>query len=311
MIIGVFLYAEKGEIKMTNANENPVNVGTENVGITGEELFEKFDGTNFDELNEMLNQSQEPADIDNEEATETVPNETQQETVETEAEDNNTETSNSQENPVQEERKFTQKDVDYFLGKKTSKLQNKFTSLLDDLSVLLGVDKNNVVNTVRRQVMEREATEKGVEDTEAYVHQRELEEENETLKQQAYEREYFNAKIRNLRGQSEKLGVDFIKLSENEEFVNAVNMFYSNPKTMDKAIELAYHSIFFDELITQTAQSERDKVISTVKAGQNRMVEGARETTNGSSVKIDISKMNEDEIAKLAERVANGEKIVL
>lgn len=296
---------------MTNANETPVNVGTENAGITGEELFEKFDGTNFDELNEMLESRQEPADIDNDEGNENVPDETQPATVEPEAEDNNSETSNPQENPVQEERKFTQKDVDYFLGKKTSKLQNKFTSLLDDLSVLLGVDKNNVASTIRRQVMEREANAKGIEDTDAYVHQRELEEENETLKQQAYEREYFNAKIQSLQEQSEKLGVDFIKLSQNEEFVDAVNMFYSNPKTKDNAIKLAHRSVFFDELIEQTAQSERDKVISTVKAGQNRMVEGAQQTTNGSSAKIDISKMNEDEIAKLAERVANGEKIVL
>ena len=296
---------------MTNANETPVNVGTENAGITGEELFEKFDGTNFDELNEMLESRQEPADIDNDEGGENVPDETQPATVEPEAEDNNSETSNSQETPVQEERKFTQKDVDYFLGKKTSKLQNKFTSLLDDLSVLLGVDKNNVASTIRRQVMEREANAKGIEDTDAYVHQRELEEENETLKQQAYEREYFNAKIQFLQEQSEKLGVDFIKLSQNEEFVDAVNMFYSNPKTKDNAIKLAHRSVFFDELIEQTAQSERDKVISTVKAGQNRMVEGAQQTPSGSSAKIDISKMNEDEIAKLAERVANGEKIVL
>ncbi len=296
---------------MTNANETPVNVGTENAGITGEELFEKFDGTNFDELNEMLEARQEPADIDNDEGIENVPDETQPATVEPEAEDNNSETSNSQENPVQDERKFTQKDVDYFLGKKTSKLQNKFTSLLDDLSVLLGVDKNNVASTIRRQVMEREANAKGIEDTDAYVHQRELEEENETLKQQAYEREYFNAKIQSLQEQSEKLGVDFIKLSQNEEFVDAVNMFYSNPKTKDNAIKLAHRSVFFDELIEQTAQSERDKVISTVKAGQNRMVEGAQQTPSGSSAKIDISKMNEDEIAKLAERVANGEKIVL
>ena len=296
---------------MTNANETPVNVGTENAGITGEELFEKFDGTNFDELNEMLESRQEPADIDNDEGSENVPDETQPATVEPEAEDNNSETSNPQENPVQEERKFTQKDVDYFLGKKTSKLQNKFTSLLDDLSVLLGVDKNNVASTIRRQVMEREANAKGIEDTDAYVHQRELEEENETLKQQVYEREYFNAKIQSLQEQSEKLGVDFIKLSQNEEFVDAVNMFYSNPKTKDNAIKLAHRSVFFDELIEQTAQSERDKVISTVKAGQNRMVEGAQQTPSGSSAKIDISKMNEDEIAKLAERVANGEKIVL
>ena len=296
---------------MTNANETPVNVGTENAGITGEELFEKFDGTNFDELNEMLESRQEPADIDNDEGGENVPDETQPATVEPEAEDNNSETSNSQETPVQEERKFTQKDVDYFLGKKTSKLQNKFTSLLDDLSVLLGVDKNNVASTIRRQVMEREANAKGIEDTDAYVHQRELEEENETLKQQAYEREYFNTKIQSLQEQSEKLGVDFIKLSQNEEFVDAVNMFYSNPKTKDNAIKLAHRSVFFDELIEQTAQSERDKVISTVKAGQNRMVEGAQQTPSGSSAKIDISKMNEDEIAKLAERVANGEKIVL
>ncbi len=181
MITGVFLYAEKGEIKMTNANETPVNVGTENAGITGEELFEKFDGTNFDELNEMLEARQEPADIDDDKGIENVPDATQPATVEPEAEDNNSETSNSQETPVQEERKFTQKDVDYFLGKKTSKLQNKFTSLLDDLSVLLGVDKNNVASTIRRQVMEREANAKGIEDTDAYVHQRELEEENETL----------------------------------------------------------------------------------------------------------------------------------
>lgn len=302
---------------MTNANETPVNVGTENAGITGEELFEKFDGTNFDELNEMLESRQEPADIDNEEehytsSTEGVDSENAEGVpVTNEAEDNNSDTSNSQETPVQDERKFTQKDVDYFLGKKTSRIQNKYSSLVSDLSELMGIDKDNVVNAVRRQLMEREANEKGVEDTESYVHQKELEEENQTLKQQAWEREYFNAKIQSLQEQSEKLGVDFRKLSENEEFVNAVNMFYSNPKTKDKSIELAYHSIFFDDLIMQKAQSERDKVISTVKAGQNRMVEGARETTNGSSAKIDISKMNEDEIAKLAERVANGEKIVL
>lgn len=298
---------------MTNANETPVNVGTENTGITGEELFEKFDGTNYDELNQMLESSQEAADIDDGENIDDVPSETepQNDPEEKEAGDNINKASNSQDKPVQSEKKFTQKDVDYFLGKKTRDMQSKHTALLDDLSVLLGVDKTEVVNTVRRQIMEREAAENGAENIESYVHQKELENENETLKRQAFERDYFNAKIQSLTEQSDKLGVDFIKLSENEEFVNAVNMFYENPNTKDKAIKLAYRSVFFDELIKKNVQDERDKVISTVKAGQNRMVEGARETGNGSSAKIDIAKMNDDEIAKLAERVANGEKIVL
>ena len=298
---------------MTNANDTPANVGAENTGITGDELFEKFDGTNYDELNQMLAASQEAADTDD--ASSGEESCTQAENAEQVAEGDNSDATSSQveEKPVQSEneKKFSQKDVDYFLGKKTSKLQGKFTSLIDDLAVLMGVDKSDVVNTVRRQVMEREASDKGVVDTDSYVRQRELEEENEQLRRRDYEREYFNEKITSLQQQSDRLGVDFLKLSENEEFVNAVNLFYSNEGTRNRAIELAYHGLYFDELLSQRAQDERSKIISTVEAGQSRMVEGARETVGASAAKIDVSKMNDDEIAKMAERAMAGEKIIL
>ena len=71
----------------------------------------------------------------------------------------------------------------------------------------------------------------------------------------------------------------------------------------------AYDSLHFDELIKKQTTKAKKNVIDNVKAKGTRISENATKRTKAASIKIDPSKMTDEQLADLEERAARGERI--
>lgn len=293
----------------------------ENTGsLSGEELFEKYEsGASIEELNEMLANS-EPEESEEESGEEeNTPQDGAEETPEAgeEAHDGAEETQETaQAENRKEERLFTQKDVDYLIGKKTSEDRRRHSALVDDLSSVLGVERSDVPNAVRRLRLEREAEEQGIQDKELYAKKKELEEQNAQL-QQAQQAEA--ARQQFLRDVDQQVteatksipGFDMGEAVENNRFTTMLDALYKSESTRDNAVELAYRAVFFDRAVQEVEHKAREQVIASVKSGQTRIGEGAAKAGSGAAARIEIDKLNDDQIADIADRVMRGEKITI
>ena len=291
------------EVNTGAVQETAVDAGAASTPITGEELYEKYEnGASIEDLNEMLergvSEESDNAETNNSSDVESGA-EKQEQQVETA----------TPEEPVQKERMYTQKDFDRVIGRRVGEEQRKQAALLEDLAAVLGVEKDKVAETVRRQRLEAEAEAQGVQDKELYARARQLEQQQAEFQRQQAANAAFQQKIADLQQQGKAAGVDIVELSGNDAFVGMVNNLYRDPATRENAVKLAYHAVFFDDVVKQAAEAEREKVISTVKAGQMRVDEGAAGNTAGAASKVDVKKLSDDQIAKIAEQVLNGERI--
>lgn len=287
--------------------ETAADTGAAEQPITGDELYEKYEnGASIEELNAMLDggMEKEPDGAEPEQSPEDGAKET----------DAAQETTATPEQPVQQqqkqERTFTQKDVDYFIGKRIGEEQRKQAGLLDDLAAILGVESGKVAEAIHRQRLEAEAESKGIQDKELYARAKQLEQQQAEMQRQQAENAAFRSKIADLQQQGKASGVDIVALSQNDAFVGMVNSLYRDPATRGNAVKLAYNAVFFDDVVKKAAETEREKVISTVRAGQLRVEEGASGGSAGAASKVDVARLSDDQIAKIAEQVMNGEKIV-
>ena len=289
------------EVNTGAVQETAVDAGAASAPITGEELYEKYEnGASIEELNGMIERgvpgeqgNAEPEQPSHEDA---VTPEQQAETA-------------TPEETAPKERMYTQKDFDRVIGRRVGEEQRKQAALLEDLAAVLGVEKDKVAETVRRQRLEAEAEAQGVQDKELYARARQLEQQQAEFQRQQAANAAFQQKIADLQQQGKAAGVDIVELSGNDAFVGMVNNLYRDPATRENAVKLAYHAVFFDDVVKQAAEAEREKVISTVKAGQMRVDEGAAGNTAGAASKVDVKKLSDDQIAKIAEQVLNGERI--
>ena len=287
--------------------------------VSGETLFEQYEnGASVDALNELLAQNDSvsgdsPKDI---EAGVGEPNtgETELEGAENEGNTESRETVHEVTNGKKQERTFTQRDVDYMIGKKTSELTRKHSALLDDLSALLEVERDEVTNMVRRQRFEKDAESAGVIDKELYVKYKDAAEQlNKATRQHETEQRQarFYADINSQIAQFQKKvpTFDMNRAVDNEQFSRLLSRLYEDESVRDNALEMAYNAVFFDDMVRQVAQSERDKVISSVRSGQMRISEGAAQNAGGAAVKLNVGKMTDEQIAEMAARALNGEQI--
>lgn len=276
--------------------------------ISGEALFERFEnGETIDELNETLAQAEE--DTEKEPANTDVGQE--KATIQDEGEDAGEDTRETvQKKEEARQRTFTQRDVDYMIGKKTSELARKHSKLLDNLSKIMGVSRDEVTSAVQKQLYESEAEAAGVADAELYAKNKALEEENTAQKQQMAQEQFYsdiNNQIAMLKKKAPRFNMD--SAVENGRFVRLVSTLYEDAETRGDALELAYNAVFFDEALKTAARVEREKVITSVRSGQTRISEGAAGSSSGATVKIDVGKLTDEQIAELASRAANGEHI--
>lgn len=331
------------EVNTGAVQDTAVDAGAASAPITGEELYEKYEnGASIEDLNEMLERgvSEESAPLsasgsDNEtragngshaiavgerERERSVNRE--QRTADGAETNNSSDVESGAEEPEQQqeeattqqeaapkERMYTQKDFDRVIGRRVGEEQRRQAALLEDLAAVLGVEKDKVAETVRRQRLEAEAEAQGVQDKELYARARQLEQQQAEFQRQQAANAAFQQKIADLQQQGKAAGVDIVELSSNDAFVGMVNNLYRDPATRENAVKLAYHAVFFDDVVKQAAEAEREKVISTVKAGQMRVDEGAAGNTAGAASKVDVGKLTDDQIADIVARAQNGEKI--
>ena len=285
--------------------------------VTGDTLFERYEaGASLEELNDLLeNSAEEEEGSHSEEDTGAAESESngaiQQESQPEGGAQQETARNSS---PDEGARKFTQKDVDYIIGKKTGEQARRHAALLDDLAAVLGVDRDKVTQEVRRQRYELEAEEKGISDKELYARSKQMERENAELLSRQREQESSRVFLDEIERQRLKMvsvmpDFDMAKAVENERFVNTLSALYQNPETKDSALELAWRAVYFSEETQKIAAREREKIISAVKSGQARATEGAAAPAAAASSKINVEKMTDEQIAELSQRILNGEKI--
>jgi hypothetical protein len=71
----------------------------------------------------------------------------------------------------------------------------------------------------------------------------------------------------------------------------------------------AYDALHIDELVKKQTAKAKKNVIDNVKAKGTRISENATKRTKAASIKLDPSKMTDEQLAELEERAARGERI--
>lgn len=71
----------------------------------------------------------------------------------------------------------------------------------------------------------------------------------------------------------------------------------------------AYDALHIDELVKKQTAKAKKSTLDNVKAKGTRISENATKRTKAASIKIDPSKMTDEQIAELEERAARGERI--
>lgn len=71
----------------------------------------------------------------------------------------------------------------------------------------------------------------------------------------------------------------------------------------------AYDALHIDELVKKQTAKAKKNVIDNMKAKGTRISENATKRTKAASIKLDPSKMTDEQIAELEERAARGERI--
>ncbi|MCI9626523.1 MAG: hypothetical protein HFI90_07045 [Clostridia bacterium] len=286
-------------MEITNAMTNEsVNVGAEAEpstgtagGVTGEDLFAQYEsGASIEDLNGLL--AREPAQ----------PEEQQEEAEPSAVEEP------VQEPEPQQERLFTQAEMNRIIGQRIREPQDKYSALLDDLEVVMGVDRSQAAEAVRQSRLEVEAQKQGVEDVELYAQKKQLEQQRDAMQQQ----QYYDQLANDMDRQRRAAGIDdttYDAMLDNPQFIATARSLYDNPVTRENALQTAYNALYFDDILKQRVKDEKEKIVSNIKAGQERVSEGAMQKSANASAKIDVSKLTDAQLEEYAERARSGEKI--
>ncbi len=164
-------------------------------------------------------------------------------------------------------------------------LKKKADELLDDIAYKRG--------TTKEQLKKQQEAELKIKQFEA-------------MQQEQQRQAFFNA----FNADCDKLAaldkeiygdIDRDKLMENRQFLSMLSS--------GVPFKQAYDALHFDTIIAKQTQKAKKTVLDDVKAKGTRIKENATKKSKAASVKIDISKMSDDELAELERRAENGEKI--
>lgn len=289
--------ATTNETAVTQAETEPTTA--QSGGMNGEDLFSRYEsGASIEELNGLLAQESARPEQQNE----TDPEENAAE----EAEEAPTEA--EPQTPQQTERTFTQAEVNRIIGQRIREPQDKYSALLDDLAVVLNVDRSQVAETARRQRLEAQAREKGIEDVELYAQKEQLEQQSRAMQEQQYYRQLAN----DMDTQRRNAGISdeqYRMMMDNPQFIVTAKNLYDNPNTRETALKTAYQAVYFDELLKARVAAEKEKLVDNIKAGRQRVTEGAMQKSANASAKIDVSKLTDAQLEEYIDRARRGETI--
>ena len=247
------------------------------------------------------------------------------------------------------ERKFTQAELDSFIGRARHKerdardrLQKDHDSLLSDIAGYFGVGTDRARDVLKDEMYKREAEEKGVDDSDTYARARRAEIELEQFKQniEAEKRQrYVNGFLSDVERQlgdfcKSNPDVDVVKVSNDENFNNLLKDLYVNPVTRDRCVEIAMGAfglkgqgggVLNPSAVQSTLGKESNsggssgvdssdadaKRAAAIEANRKRASESASTVQSGlKSQSIDYSKMTAKDFEELGKRAAKGEIIV-
>lgn len=251
-------------------------------------LFEEYEnGKDIDELNAIIENGAENAEA---------------------KEDNSEENKNI--GGAAEVQKPSEENTEVTKEEKTSQ-DNGDGALKSYLAKMLGCSENEVLDAVKKRGFELEAENAGVSDVDLFVKNKINEEELNRIKSErefeVFKKEYINditGQVNTIKESEPDFDMD--ALCENDDFVDAMNMFYKNGRTKEKAVLYAYNAVMFDKRL----QGEKDKILQSIKSGKMRPVEGANAVSENTDT-IDINNITDDMLESLEKRALNGEEIVL
>lgn len=251
-------------------------------------LFEEYEnGKDIDELNAIIENGAENAEV---------------------KEDNSEE--NKDIGGAAEVQKPSAENTEVTKEEKTSQ-DNGDGALKSYLAKMLGCSENEVLDAVKKRGFELEAENAGVSDVDLFVKNKINEEELNRIKSErefeVFKKEYINditGQVNTIKESEPDFDMD--ALCENDDFVDAMNMFYKNGRTKEKAVLYAYNAVMFDKRL----QGEKNKILQSIKSGKMRPVEGANAASENTDT-IDINNITDDMLENLEKRALNGEEIVL
>lgn len=291
---------EKLKLQLFAANDEEIDVPVD--GEQDDENVEDFEDDVVDE---------EVDDIDGDE--EDLPDDDDEEESEEEEGTEETEESGEEDKPFMV---FKSKDehqayMDNVIGKRLGEQRKKnedYDNLLHTFEQYFDVEGVEGLKKKSEELLEDIAYQRGTTKEKLLQQQREQQElrnfraVQEQQRQQAF-LNAFTADCDKLSKSNQEFYGD-IKPEELMQNKNFLQMLGSGVP-----FKQAYDALHVDELIKKQTTKAKKNVIDNVKAKGTRISENATKRTKAASIKIDPSKMTDEQLADLEERAARGERI--
>jgi hypothetical protein len=201
--------------------------------------------------------------------------------------------------------------MDNIIGKRLGEQRKKneeYDNLLHTFEQYFEVEGIEGLKKKAEELLEDIAYQKGITKEKLLQQQREQQELRNFRAMQEQQRQQaffnaFNADCEMLSKSNPELYGDIKpeELMQNKDFLQML--------ASGIPFKRAYDALHVDELVKKQTAKAKKNVIDNVKAKGTRISENATKRTKAASIKIDPSKMTDEQIAELEERAARGERI--
>lgn len=193
---------------------------------------------------------------------------------------------------------------------------NKLDPVLDILKERYEVeDTDQLLETLENETIEELAYRKNM-DPKEYKHMKELERENQQLKDRVGKRnteetdKQVQERVKQWYDEAEELQKDFQNFdlreaSQNEEFLKLLKA--------GVGVRAAFQATNFDNILKQklsaATKQTKENTIESIKSKKTRVSENGTRNAPGAIVKDDVSQLTAEDRKEIARRVRDGEKI--
>ncbi len=228
------------------------------------------------------------------------------------------------------ERKFTQAEVDATARRVRLKekgahdrLQSEYDEFSKDVARFLGVDtsdKSIIRNTLKTELLKREADAEGVEDIDLYARAVNAENELENLKRQREDEEkkaYVDRFLSDVGDQLDGFAslhpeVDIESFSKRADFNTVLKTLYATEETKDKCVQKAFEAFgAVKKSAVPDVDAKAENAKRAVDANKQRAAENASSSKAVSKTQVlDYSKLSPKDFLELGKRASKGEIII-
>lgn len=278
-----------------------------------EEIDVPVDGEQDDELNDDVDIDDEAEDDEPDDIDELDDDEGEEDTEDGEEESEEEEETEEDDKPFMV---FKSKDehqayMDNVIGKRLGEQRKKneeYDNLLHTFEQYFDVEGVEGLKKKSEELLEDIAYQRGTTKEKLLQQQREQQELRNFRAMQEQQRQQaflnaFTADCDKLSKSNPELYGDIKseELMQNKDFLQMLGS--------GVPFKQAYDALHVDELVKKQTAKAKKNVIDNVKAKGTRISENATKRTKAASIKIDPSKMTDEQLAELEERAARGERI--